>query len=260
MNYMRTLSIALLAVSMAPAAATVHAQDYVDANGASVASTDGNPAMGGGNGEQAVHDAKAYGLQQEQARTMQDQLEQLRSQMSELQKQTDEARRQNEAITGSSGKGQLATGDYKDSAPRNWRETLNASASIGPVSDTANDMKQELERQSQELANASDEESAEKSMELGVMRSLNGSALNATSYNASIDRIDRLKQLQEKIDNASTLKEIVDLQARIQIENGMMTNELLRTQSMNAMLQQTEYANAYQSMKDMAIRSDSNAD
>jgi CMP-N-acetylneuraminic acid synthetase len=97
-------------------------------------------------------------------------------------------------------------------------------------------------------------------MDQGVLRSLNGSAINASSYNASVERIDRLKQLQGKIDDASTLKEIVDLQARIQIENGLMTNELIRTQSTNAMLQQFEYANAYQSVKDMGLREDANKD
>lgn len=256
------ISATLLALGMASAGSVAHAQDYIDSNGASVQSTDDRAigAGGSGSGEQAVHDAKAYELQQDQAKTMQAQLEELHGQMTELQQQTNEAKRQNEAITGSSGKGQISTGDYAESIPRNWRDTLNAFQTVDTVRDAAVEMKQELERQSAELADSSDEESIKKSLDQGVMRSINGSAINATSYNASVDRIERLKQLQGKIDDASTLKEIVDLQARIQIENGMMTNELLRMQSANAMLQQAEYANAYQSMKDMAVKSESQND
>jgi type IV secretion system protein VirB5 len=254
------ISAAMLALGLAATGSAAQAEDYIDSNGANVQTTDDRAIGGGGSGEQAVHDAKAYDLQQEQARTMEAQLAELRSQMSELQQQTEEARLQNKAITGSSGKGQISTRDYAESVPRNWRDTLNAFESVDAIGNTAREMKQELDRQSAELANASDEESVNKMVEQGVMRSINGSAINATSYNASVDRIDRLKQLQGKIDETSTLKEIVDLQARIQIENGMMTNELIRMQSTNAMLQQTEYANAYQSMKDMAIRSDTQDD
>jgi type IV secretion system protein VirB5 len=258
MKRAHNIPTALLALGLASASSIAQAEDYVDSTGASVQPEDGRVG-GGGGGEQAVHDAKAYDLQQEQAKTMTAQLDELRNQMTELQQQTGEAKRQNEAITGSSGKGQIDTGDYAKSIPRDWRETLNASAG-GAIGDTAQEMKKELDRQSEELANASDDDYLNKSMDQGVLRSLNGSAINASSYNASVERIDRLKQLQGKIDDASTLKEIVDLQARIQIENGLMTNELIRTQSTNAMLQQFEYANAYQSVKDMGLREDANKD
>lgn len=253
------VSASLLILGLA-CTGSVHAQDYVDSTAATVESNEDRTLGGGNGGEQAVHDAKAYDLQQDQARTMNSQLDQLRSQMAELQRQTDEAKRQNEAITGSSGKGGINTGDYTQSVPRDWRESLNAYSGVPSIRDTAFEMKIELDRQSEELAKASDNDAAKQSMDQGVLRALNGSAINAGSYNASVDRIERLKQLQKEIDGASTLKQIVDLQARIQIENGFMTNELIRTQSNNAMLQQIEYANAYQSMKDMAIRSESDND
>jgi type IV secretion system protein VirB5 len=260
MTRAHSIPAALLALGLASTSSIAQAEDYVDSTGASVQPEDGRVGgSAGSGGEQAVHDAKAYDLQQEQAKTMTAQLDELRGQMTELQQQTSEAKRQNEAITGSSGKGQIDTGDYAKSIPRDWRETLNASSG-GAIGDTAQEMKKELDKQSEDLANASNEDYIGKSVDQGVLRSLNGSALNATSYNASVERIERLKQLQEKIDDASTLKEVVDLQARIQIENGLMTNELIRMQSTNAMLEQFEYANAYQSIKDMAVRENSEKD
>lgn len=258
MKRAHNISAALLALGLASAGSIAQAEDYVDSAGASVQPEDGRVGAGA-SGEQAVHDAKAYDLQQEQAKTMTAQLDELRSQMTELQQQTGEAKRQNEAITGSSGKGQIDTGDYAKSIPRDWRETLNASTS-GAIGETAQEMKRELERQSEDLMGTSDDGYINKSIDQGVLRSLNGSAINASSYNASVERIERLKQLQGKIDDASTLKEIVDLQARIQVENGLMTNELIRMQSTNAMLEQFEYANAYQSIKDMAVRGESETD
>jgi len=258
MKRAHSIPAALLTLGLASAGSIAQAEDYVDSTGSSVQPEDSRVG-GGAGGEQAVHDAKAYDLQQEQAKTMTAQLDELRNQMTELQQQTGEAKRQNEAITGSSGKGQIDTGDYAKSIPRDWRETLNASTG-GAIGDVAQEMKKELDKQSEELANASDNDYMNKSVDQGVLRSLNGSAINASSYNASVDRIERLKQLQGKIDDASTLKEIVDLQARIQVENGLMTNELIRMQSTNAMLEQFEYANAYQSVKDMAVREDSEKD
>jgi len=250
------ISSALLALGLGVSPFQAQAQDFVD-DGTTQNAED--IADAGADG-QAVHDAKAYELQREQAEVMQNQLDQLRSQLSELEKQTDEARQQREAMTGNSGKGDIATADYADSIPRNWQETLDAYKNGGKVVSVVNDMQQRFDSEEEEQASKSNQEATRFNLDQGVKRSLNGSALNAEAYRSSVDRVEKLKALQEQIEGATTLKEISDLQARIHIENGMLTNELIRTQSMNAMLQQTEYAKAYQSVKDMEIDVDTIGD
>lgn len=256
MKNITSTSVLCLAIGLTVWPLRAFAQDYVDQE---TTSGDEYAAAPGGE-EQAVHDAKAYELQHEQSEVMQNQLDQLRSQLSELQRQTEESQRQTEAMTGDSGKGSLTTEDYADSVPRNWQETLDAYKNGGSVGGVVNDMQQRFDAEEEDLAAKSTSEATKLNLDEGVKRSLNGSALNAEAYKSSVERVEKLKSLQDQIGGAKTIKEINDLQARIQIENGMLTNELIRTQSMNAMLQQTEYAKAYQSVKDMEIEIDSAGD
>ncbi|BDU18564.1 type IV secretion system protein [Dyella sp. GSA-30] len=242
---LKATTLCLLFASAIPG----HAQDYVD-------NTTSPPSGGGAGGEQAVHDAKSYQEQQAQTAVLQQQLADMAKQLDELKQQTGEVKKTNDAVTGSSGKGDIQTQDYGDSIPRNWKETLDAYKGGGRVEQLATDIGNKLNDDEKELDGKSSKDAAMYSLEEGVKRSTNGSALNAQAYESSVARIEKLKQLQAQIDKTSSLKEVADLQARIQIENSMITNELVRTQSFNGMLMDTEYAKAYQSVKDMDMDDD----
>ncbi len=73
-----------------------------------------------------------------------------------------------------------------------------------------------------------------------------GIAMNATVFDASEARQEKLNQLADAIGNAEDPKAIQDLTARIGIENGMLLNELIRLQSMNAMVENQHRVNAQQ--------------
>ena len=63
-----------------------------------------------------------------------------------------------------------------------------------------------------------------------------GVAANAMVSQKSSKRFDRIATLMQRIDSATDPKAIADLQARIQIEQTMLQNELIRAQAMNAMI------------------------
>ncbi|HEX7814788.1 type IV secretion system protein [Dyella sp.] len=248
-NLLRAATLGVLAATTSFA----QAQDYVDSTTAPIGGS-------GSGGEQAVHDAKSYEEQQAQTQVLRKQLDDMAAQLKELKQQTDEAKKGNDAITGSSGQGGLQTQDYAKSVPRNWQETLDGYKSGGRVQELATAMGDKLNAEQQELDGKTGDDAAQYSLDQGVKRSTNGSALNAASYESSVDRIQTLKQLQAQIDKTSSLKEIADLQARIQIENSLIANELIRTQSMNGLLQQNEFAKAYQGVKDMSLKEAQSSD
>ena len=56
-------------------------------------------------------------------------------------------------------------------------------------------------------------------------------------YETASQRIDQLEQLRERVSTAGTAKEVMDLSARLQAEQALLQNEVLRMQGL-AMMQQ----------------------
>lgn len=159
---------------------------------------------------------------------------QMVKQLTELQAQLKQAKQQYEALTGSRGMGQLAR-TAENYVPKNWQETLSmmeGGGQIGQLTDQIRASASKLDSEYFENVDAAIKEGLDASMKNAAQ----GQALNATVYDASQDRQQRLIDLANEVDSAADLKAIADLQARIQIENAMLMNELIRLQSMNAMV------------------------
>lgn len=130
--------------------------------------------------------------------------------------------------------GRILTEATRDYIPRNWQETLNAA---GEIRNLANDIKASASYLSdKDLAGIN-------TAYLDVLRksgdaAVNGMAANSMVFQQSGDRFQRLQVLMDKIDTAEDQKAIDDLQARIQVEQVMLQNELIRAQAMNAMIVQ----------------------
>jgi type IV secretion system protein VirB5 len=186
---------------------------------------------------------QSAGQHEEQQAAMAEQLQKLKDQLDTLNAQKD-------AMTGSSGRGAIVTQDFAESVPRDWRETLDAVNNGGKVSELAKSIRDKLEDDMKPSGDAFAD--GKKNLQAGFDSAVSGQASNAAAYEASTKRIETLKQLQMEIDGTRSAKEIADLQARIQVESSQINNELVRTQSMNGLLQQAEFARAYQSMKRVA--------
>jgi type IV secretion system protein VirB5 len=217
-------------LACACAAPVIHAQEET------LGSTQG--------GTQEVHDQEAF---DQRAAQHVDQQKAMADQLRQLQEQLDTLNAQKDAMTGSSNKGAIATEDYAESVPRDWRETLDAQNNGGKVSDLGKAIRDKAIDDSQSTGDIKAD--VQKNIGNGFDGAINGQALNAAAYEASTKRVESLKKLQDQIDSTKSIKEAADLQARIQVESSLINNELVRTQSMNGMLQQSEYVRAYQSMR-----------
>jgi type IV secretion system protein VirB5 len=157
-----------------------------------------------------------------------------------LQQQLDEAREslvvskdQLEAIgSGASNIGKDNFEDYTKDIPTDWKATLNAMRGSGTASSTAVAIRDEASLLNQAYF---DEVPEDIKSDLGAMMDgeATNQALNSAIFDASGERFRRLEDLRSRIDGAHDLKTISDLQARIQIENGMLMNELVKLQSLN---------------------------
>lgn len=163
------------------------------------------------------------------------QYQQMVAQLTELQNQLKQAQRQYDSLTGSRGLGGILTEDYTQSVPRNWRETLSAMEGGGAIARLA----KSIANQASQLDDEHFDEvlgDVTESMQASLESDASAQALNAQVYDSSGDRFQRLEGLMGQINSASDMKAISDLQARLQVETNMLTNELIKLQSMNAMI------------------------
>lgn len=160
---------------------------------------------------------------------------QMVQQLQQLQAQLQQAKEQYEALTGSRGMGNLArTADSY--IPTNWKETLALMEGDvgGELGNLADQIRQSASKLDQDFYSGADSD-VKEGLEAALQKAAAGQAMNAKIYDSSQERLNRLNSLANQVDSAADLKAVSDLQARIAIENGMLMNELIRLQSMNAM-------------------------
>lgn len=160
---------------------------------------------------------------------------QMVEQLAQLQAQLQQAKQQYESLTGSRGIGGIMSENYTGAVPRNWQETLAAMEGGGSIGNLATSIAEHASQLDDEHFNdVLDEVTA--SLRTNLERDASAQALNAQIYDNSGDRFERLQGLMGEINSAQDMKAIGDLQARLQVETGMLTNELIKLQAMNAMI------------------------
>jgi len=155
-------------------------------------------------------------------------------QLKQLEAQLQQAKEQYAAITGLRDMAQLArTESY---IPKNWQETLAImDGGGGELSGLAEQIREGASQLNQDFfANVSDE--IKEGLDTSMKSAATGQALNAKVYDSSQERVQRLTELADKVDSAQDLKAVSDLQARIGVETAMLMNELIKLQSMNALI------------------------
>jgi type IV secretion system protein VirB5 len=169
-------------------------------------------------------------LQQAIARYMEmiQQLEQLKAQLQQ-------AKQQYASLTGSRGLGAIDPENYTANIPTNWHQTLAAMQNGGQVGALANQIKSEASELNQPQF-AQVDATVTQALTTHLNDAATAQALNAQTYDDSGARFQRLNQLMSQINSTTDMKSIGELQARIEIENGMLLNELIKLQSMNALI------------------------
>ena len=160
---------------------------------------------------------------------------QMVEQLAQLQAQLQQAKQQYESLTGNRGLGGIMPENYTSAVPRNWQETLAAMEGGGSIGSLATSIAEQASQLDDEHFNGVlDEVTA--SLRSNLEHDASAQALNAQIYDNSGDRFERLQGLMGEINSAQDMKAIGDLQPRLQVETGMLTNELIKLQAMNAMI------------------------
>lgn len=130
--------------------------------------------------------------------------------------------------------------------PLNWEETLalmeEPGSGLGGLAEQIRKRASKLD----EAYFANVDPGLKSDLDREMRGAAAGIAMNATVYDASETRQEKLNELADRIDEAEDPKAIWDLQARIGVENGMLLNELIRLQAVNAMIENQRRVNTQQ--------------
>ena len=156
-------------------------------------------------------------------------------QLEQLKAQLDQAKQQYASLTGHRGLGAIDTENYTANIPTNWHQTLAAMQNGGQVGALANQIRNEASELDQpQFAGVNAE--VTQALASHMDDAATAQALNAQAYDDAGARFARLNQLMGQINSTTDMKSVGELQARIEIENGMLLNELIKLQSMNALI------------------------
>lgn len=174
----------------------------------------------------------------QQVKHMVSSLQKMQDQLATMRGQLAQAQQQYQAITGSRGMGNIVTDQARDYIPRNWRETLAANQSgefgrlVGEIRETAGYLADANLEGINDAYRARLQQSGE--------RAITNQAAHAAVFEESSGRFERIQTLMDHIETAEDDKAVQDLQARIQVEQVMLQNELIRAQAMASMMQAQE--------------------
>ncbi|MBS7545519.1 type IV secretion system protein [Ancylobacter oerskovii] len=179
-----------------------------------------SPAMASG---VPTVDVAAIAQMLQQFMVLQDQLKNMKSQLEEAQKQVN-------AMTGTRGMENVLKGENRNVIPTNWQETL-AVMNGGEITGLAKSIRDNASR----VDTAALDRMAPALRELSegwANSAASEQAAAGTAYNSASERFARLQSLMDAIPQATDMKAIADLQARIQVEQVMLENESIKMQAL----------------------------
>lgn len=190
------------------------------------------------NAQFAVVDVGAIAQLLQQVQTMRDQLTTARDQLSE-------ARRQLESMRGRRGMEQLLAGTARNYLPPDWAElaalleqtTAAYSALAGELQRVVNGNAVLTAQQIALLSPAERAQLESARRTTAMLQVMTREALSRTS-----SRFGSIQQLIDAISGAEDQKAILDLQARIQAEQGMLQNENTKIQVLYQVAQAEEWS------------------
>jgi len=167
---------------------------------------------------------------------------QMVEQLAQLKAQLEQAKQQYESLTGGRGMGNLvrSTG----AIPKNWQETL-ASMKNGELGDISREIRQSASLLDEDFF-ADVDQAIKDSLDQSMAAHTDQQAVNQSFYDTATQRAQKMELLANQVDSASDMKAISDLQARINIEQVQLTNELIKLQSLNMIAQQQRETRAQQ--------------
>lgn len=139
---------------------------------------------------------------------------------------------------------QNAAGD----TPRNWQETLNVMKGSSAAAQAATTMRQDIEakRKSDLKDKTTDDYS---SAEATLDNASNRHGVNAATLDAGYARDQDIKTLQQQLEDASDDTDLAIVNAKAQVANSRMLNELIKLQSANGVFDSQKDVQAEETLR-----------
>lgn len=128
-------------------------------------------------------------------------------------------------------------------APRNWQETLSVMKGHSAAAQAASTMRQQIEgNRESDIKDTST--AAYRAAETSLDNASNRHGVNASALDAGYSRDSDITLLQKQLDEATDDTDLAIINARAQVANGLMLNELIKLQSANGMFESQKDAQA----------------
>lgn len=185
------------------------------------------------------------------------QIAKLVQQLKTMYQQVKIAQDQYNSMVGSRGMGDLLSGENRYYLPKDWNQTMSLlNTPVGGYDQLVNRIREI--KASQAVLDDNDVNRLSPEARALLDRQRNNAAtlkaLGEAAYRQSSDRVALLQTLINKINTATDTKAIMDLQARIQCEQNMLTNDAEKLAAVSE-LQHSEDRALEQSAREMAIKS-----
>ncbi|CAZ15882.1 probable conjugal transfer protein (plasmid) [Xanthomonas albilineans] len=181
------------------------------------------------------------------------QISYMTKQLAEAKAQVQQLKQQYEALTGSSGMGNLlpnSASTLRENLPENWSkvysDAMNSSSSI---TDSA---KQLLGKFDYQIANMGRGDALTFIRQQMREKGAYDRTMAETAYNNQMHELQDIETLTRQIDSTTSMKQIADLQARIQTAQGAIQGEAAKLQLMSML--QTSQDRLLQSQQENAVR------
>lgn len=156
------------------------------------------------------------------------QLKELERQLQVAKEAYNVAKSTHDAMTGSRGMGALVTDVARDYVPTNWRETLDMRSSTNSAFASRVDEIRGMAGNIGQMRLVGAPQSVLDAAENGANTELRAQASAAQMYDRANERFAEIGRLGQRIDTAPDQKAILDLMARVQVENANLQNEMIR--------------------------------
>jgi hypothetical protein len=132
--------------------------------------------------------------------------------------------------------------------PRNWQETLNVMNGASAAGQAARTMHDDIQAQRQN--DVVDKSSlAYRNSEASLDNTTNRHGVNAATLDAGYARDRDIGTLEQQLENASDETDVAIVNARAQLANSKMLNEMIKLQSANGVFDSQRDAQAEESLR-----------
>lgn len=180
----------------------------------------------------ATFDVSNFAQNLQQVQQLSQSLQQMQNQLAQLKQQTTQGQQMYGSMTGTRGMGRLAGGSVSDYQTSLYNQVQNNNGAVAQLAAAIKQKAGYLSTQDMSGINSAYQQRLQQSGDAAANRQAQAEMV----FQHSGQEFQDIQLLMGEIDQAQDPKAIADLQARIQIQQVMLQNQLVQAQAMSSML------------------------